>query len=179
MNPYRIADDALLYGAEKLLQGWNWTTGRSKESLLNTIYPIGLWLVIQNEPKWRVTGIPIGMALNSMLCKAEKNIEGTDTKDPLVEGLHYFSKPLGLFFLSNFVMQNSPPNPDRAYYFEETIGSGLLLAYYYLIRTENIPPRKNVLARAKDKISELSRVRTPALTPNTISPQIPLEEKLL
>lgn len=176
-NPIKSAaqyfDDTMMYGAEKTLKAWNFTTGKTKADLANLLvksggaivatgmtiseplaFPIGLWTLHST--------MNLGKTYNKM-DKLEREAAKQGLKDINVEKAKKFFKgimplvmcitPPSLALSIDFMKNNLP---------QKAIGQlGIFAGIFpvafsgYVIRADDLPPGKNLFQRIGDKIEDI------------------------
>jgi hypothetical protein len=171
VNLYNKIDDTLVYGAQKVAEAWNWTTGKTKKDLANSILTItpvlkgGAFLFDFGL----VTGgviIPVCIYYSLREQKINREQEILEKKssesgamiDPYFERIHKFQGKIDLSLGGGVAIINQ----GRTLAF---VGVGLMLEGFshYVMRGDYLPPRKNVLSRAKDKLTDM--LKRPQLAP--------------
>ncbi|MBP7708764.1 hypothetical protein KA107_03690 [Candidatus Pacearchaeota archaeon] len=182
---YEKFDDGVMSVVNKGVRVWNWTTGRTKADLANTLVytggaavPAGCFI-----RGWPVAGSILaaiylpGSIFSSKANKKYEELEVTAMEkglmDQRVENRKEDSRKLGNQIGAIGIIQIYPNVVPTL---EKTIGdytcfSGMeaIALSYYVMRADYLPPRKNVLSRAKDKLVELlnqaEQVPQPAMVP--------------
>ncbi len=167
MNPIKKAyekfDDAVMSGVNKGVRAWNWTTGKTKTDLANSLLIGG---AVMNSASSLVT-TPINIAFvyffkrnNDRIEEAEKISSETKTLDPLTEAYKNYSYPLlgslGLLISASgaIIAYNSEKEDSIVKCSLTSIGEFMWGASFYVMRANPLPPRKSAFSRAKDKLSE-------------------------
>lgn len=162
---YEKTDNALMYGVNKGVKAWNWTTGKTKTNLANsllTVAPVfeGAGLLSINPV---IGGIMIPMYLlvshlNQKRNKEQEILEKKAAESQVMlnpeNSYEKSNKKFGLLFAGSAVLNAIPGGRSendtlRAVF---GIGIGLRSASHYVMRADYLPPRKNVLSRAKDRL---------------------------
>ncbi|MBI2629754.1 hypothetical protein HYW76_01505 [Candidatus Pacearchaeota archaeon] len=166
---YENLDNFLLYSAEKAVHAWNWTTGKTKADLANLfcdmkaitfsigaissgplagilVTPIVLYAIHRNQLGQRDIEKLEVEALNSSALNHEVVKYKSDCKAASAIGLSFFSCLELLSFIN-------PKEAEKYHLF----GAGMLFnsASCYVMRTDYLPPRKSVVKRAKEKLTEM------------------------
>ncbi len=169
---YRGIDGLLMYGANKFVHSWNWTTGRTRAELADLLLLSGSATLIaksfQDGP-WGVgtSCVFYGLghsyaALNNLeIDKLEEVSSANGMKHPTVELFkhiyRYYGPSLLVVGALSLATPSTWPNGDSRTG-EKIVGVAAITAcgiHAYVMRADNLPPRKNVLSRAKDRLAEL------------------------
>lgn len=171
-------DEKLLYAANKAVHAYNWVTGGTKSELANGVLSLGL---ISFAAAGFVTGIPGGIIGSALILKGaheeqkenirfdnleektkEKeclNIEVEARKEFLKERIPYQLAVAGVLgvtsVISSFGGQDTPNLEAELVATYGSISMALWSFSDYVMRTNPMPPRKNVFARAKDRLVEI------------------------
>lgn len=176
---YDAVDDTIMYGVNKIVRGYNWTTGGTKAELANgfltgatVALPVGILLI--NPILGCVT---TGIVLPIIHYKQERNVEiekkevsalNRSSFDTDVEGYKERARASGEFNLGLSVINecgglliDSYPNILLG------MGCGLGALDCYVMRAENLPPRRNCLKRGAEKLKDIvsSYSPKPAVVP--------------
>ena len=157
-------DDALMYAVNKGVKAWNYTTGRTKKDLANsllTVAPIfeGAGFINMNP----VLGVLLaGCFLHSshrdqkFNNKFEIIEEKAKEKGVLLPPEYYtLNKTQGYGFVVLAGVQTSLGySTDNVGCYIVGIGHNLRALSNFVMCAEDLPPRKNVFVRAKNKIKE-------------------------
>ncbi len=169
MKYYDKLDDFIMAGVNAGVKAWNWTTGRTKGDLATILQLSGFALmgtgIMTESPQ---TNSPLlAFCISGALCSyldnrnidakemtaTEKNCLDLDVEKSKSTSRKYLA-PLpclvGLHFISLSYSKNKG-------YFGIPLGIGMNLwgAGVYVSRADYLPPRKNVISRASDRIREL------------------------
>ncbi len=191
MGLYKKFDDAVMYCVNKGVKAWNWTTGGTKTSLANgmlSLAPIpaslgNIWFIIQNQNflKDFIIGIATsGMFLYSYYHKKRNSKQETEELKALKDGLKLpdfkYNRENKIFgFWWTFGVNSigiTKCLEDEKYFGDDAVTgmgmtTGSLYGFsHYVMRAENLPPRKNVLSRTADKIREKLAERKLQPSPN-------------
>ncbi len=191
---YGSFDAALMYGVNKGVHAWNWTTGRTKGDLANlfsilgcatmtagNFIPLGLISPLISLP-WAYFGYR-DYFQNKNIERLEKRALDKGLLDLEVEGFKLKSAFVGPVFLgiSGFasahkaIMDYRTEDSKKTESDHETssfssmlinIGISLYGLQFYVMRADYLPPRKNVLQRTADKLADI--VRNYRLKPGTV-----------
>ena len=182
---YGKLDDGIMYGVNKAVHAWNWTTGRPKEDLANI--SLGLGGIAISNSFLEDGNFPFAV-LSALVCipamktnywqgTRERELMKKGLKCPKVEKLKSMDERMGpvqiIFGLYGRGMETSLGDDSHF-----STGFFLYAAQSYIMRADPLPPRKNVLSRAKDKISEALKTRAPMPMPGPAMVPIPLEQRL-
>lgn len=182
---YEKLDNAIMYGADKAAHAWNWTTGRTKANLANKLLAIAPILEISGTVLIAIPTAaffaPFSLYFSHDVQKRNIQYEKLEEKaaenqiiNSEVESYKQASKKFGYlitlpaaFDYSFFMLsynQNKYPSLGFA---SRTTGFFLRSVAFHIMRTHYLPPRKNCLSRAKDKLAEIlqERVLRPAPAP--------------
>ena len=164
---YDAVDDTVMYGVNKMVRGYNWTTGGTKAELANgflvgatVTIPVGILLI--NPVFGSVFTL---IALPSIHYKQKKNveIERKEAKaferglcDIDVEEYKERNRVSGefniAFSVSNGYFGLSPNNEPNILV---GMGCGLFALDIYVMRADNLPPRKNCFKRGAEKLKDI------------------------
>lgn len=178
---YNVLDDAIMFGVNGGVHLWNWTTGRTKRDLA-TLMNIGgfTFATAGNYFFHPAAGAIAALAFgyyNYTLFRMNKMFEKDERENANNEflSLHLeFGKKLyeSAGFCQNnygvvlFWLANEVNDPNVSSYFS-SVATGICLTgtAAYVMRADSLPPRKNVLSRAKDKLVDIVREhrREPAI----------------
>jgi len=181
---YQKLDDGLMYLANKAVKGYNWTTGRTKADLANEcitcaaiLFPTGSFMF--SNLFGGIISAPIILSahyeqLDNKKIEALENIANERRcLDPKVESYKQrcsFWGPTQLFFSGTVV----PTNVNSLILNIALFNSA---ASNYVMRADNLPPRKNCFARGWDELKKhlAERKLQPAYVTNS---RLPLEGML-
>jgi len=177
---YEGVDSTLMYGANKAVQAWNWTTGRTKSDLANLLMDgfaiTGSAGQIVLGPQ-AVVGVPVFLGIahisqkeNIKIDKLEQESAEEGMRHLKVERSKELHKEVGPL---KGIMGIALLFPIQSYNIKIKGGSALCASAFafwgasdYIMRTDYLPPRKNVLRRAKDKLKEMVEAyQQPGLLP--------------
>ena len=141
---------------------WNWTTGRTKKDLANGLLTVAPILEISGVSLIHpLASIPYLMFLvNSHQSQQDnerlekKEINALNSGCLLNESEYLNKKRSGILYGGLSAIWFAPGGTTELGIIEGT-GFGLRSLSHYVMRAEYLPPRKNVLSRAKDKLSEI------------------------
>ena len=183
VNGYKFIDDSIMYGVDKTVRGYNWVTGGTKDELANNMISTGVILgsvgSVMSEPiSGYLVAIPCclfygykSQKINTLQVELERKALERRCVSLEVESLKKGDKFFGPAMISLATIFG--PYHDQRLYQEQQIGLsirsagwGIFGLSYYIMRTDNLPPRKNVFSRAADMLGELfDEFRKPALQP--------------
>lgn len=174
-------DEGILYCVNRAVHAWNWTTGRTRADLANLLQTggviagsLGMILSMAIDKRYFESFVyPLilfggahfvqrkNMEIDGLELKAlekeAKSIEVEEFKYNCKFG-GYFTPPLAVIPL----LSNGKELDWGHLYGVMCLSLGVA---FQVMRADYFPPRKNVLARAKDKLAEMLRAyqRKPAL----------------
>lgn len=171
MNLYDRLDEEIMKGVNAGVRTWNWTTGRTKGDLANILEFSGYALMSSGllaESPEHILPVTLIVIPSSACCYiGNKNIDDREIKayekqclDPKVEKqkktLLKYCAPLCSLVGFEFIGLAHSENKD---YFGIPFGIGLNLcsAGFYVMRADYLPPRRNVLSRAIDKVKKWAK----------------------
>ncbi|MBM3234405.1 hypothetical protein FJZ19_04920 [Candidatus Pacearchaeota archaeon] len=187
---FKKLDDIVMKGVNAGVHAWNWTTGRGKADLSNLLFAGGMiasdaGLIIASN--YLIAGLLIplqGIAIPSCIL-TNKKVEKSEMKalnsgalDPGIEKIKYLCKFFGyttgiISVAATAITQFSPvdleKNPNS---YNKQIGSlitgagGLMMgSAFQVMRSDYLPPRKNVVRRAYERASEYAKKLSEAIQP--------------
>jgi len=173
-----------MYTANKAVHAWNWTTGKTKVELANTMSGMALALegVGFSQHGWATAGFVIPLlalnsfqnfSINKRIGKAEERAKEKEGLDPYAEHMkQFYKKTLGPLWLGASTFQALPPRTPYASSFI-VAGHAMRAGQFYVMRADSLPPRKNCVKRGiewgKKKLEDLAdAVRTPVPQPVTV-----------
>jgi hypothetical protein len=166
LKSYLKADQFLVDRASEAVKAWNWTTGRTRAELADVLNVAGNILAGFGHPSHMVIGGPHIICFHYLNNGADENDRRKKNGDALHEWiedsrfLYKISAPamtsLGILIAS------TPTSPQDVEFGLGGLGVGLSS---YVMRADYQAPRKNVLARAKDKLEEMARNWQPLRQP--------------
>lgn len=169
---YGAVDGALMYGANKAVRSWNWTTGETKAELANGMLGVASVLECSGAFAWSallgsivlpfsLVGTHIYQLVNencennevkSLESKA-KNVEAEDYKKSCeFDGSFYaFLAAGGLSAGGTIGLENKSGTTSVL------AGTGIAFrgASCYVMRTDYLPPRKNCVRRGLEKLEKV------------------------
>ena len=173
---YQKIDDSLMYLARKGTSAWNWTTGMTKVDLANTILTTGAVLestgfILAYNPLTFVA-VPIILICTNSVQKANKKLERLEIEaadkqalHPAVEANKEICETMGPAILASSAINydlsytffsHSPPAYDGGVItFSLATYYLAISASFYVMRTDYLPPRKDFVIRAKEKLEKL------------------------
>jgi len=180
-NPLTIIDKSLLKIAGDVTYAYNWATGKQKSDLANKLLTVAPILesvgVFYEANELGHTGVYtlafIGTLLslgvshflqkeNLKMQKLENDALEKNCKNIETEKYFEFNKGMGAMYASVGTLLFYIPSLSN-----DIAGSGIGIRSlsHYVMRTENLPPRKNVLSRAKDRIEKYFEETEPLSEP--------------
>jgi hypothetical protein len=196
---YEKLDEGIMYGVNKGVKAWNWTTGKDKCDLSNYLLDFSLIpfclgaFSSKNFINYPLIPIQAGLV---HLCQKE-NIQTQKKEDRALEkGLKFI--PNKVYETTGFVLGVFSGIYFSASSFGEDSGNKIIDALWgltalslslshYVMRAENLPPRKSAFKLAKEKLIELYEKYKPSPSPvpqpafgfvRTSSPRKTLEDNL-
>jgi hypothetical protein len=163
-NFYEKLDSALVYGANKLVQTWNWTTGSTKATLGNCLVLTAPFFecygYYKGVPEASAILMPasiiLGLATSMMNFRQER--EEIRVRDKMVKATYHYDKVnegAGVISGLTGVGVSIPCGNENDIYWETVaIGNGLRSLSHCVMRADPVLPRKNCLSRGLDKLSE-------------------------
>jgi len=168
INSIQKLDDALLYGAQKAVNTWNWTTGGTKVGLANKLLSVAPIVETAGQFAFdEILGILTGSVyiivshycqkFNQRQQQYEELAEKSDALDIAVETVYKPSqKRIGGHSLALAGVLTS------CYALTDNIGSvfvgggnAIRSSSHFIMRTDSPKPRKNCVSRGVDKLSEM------------------------
>jgi len=165
---YDAVDNTIMYGVNKMTKGYNWTTGGTKTELANGLlvdaavaFPTGIFLF--NPVLGRVITLVI---LPSIHYKQKRNVEIEKKESKALEkGLldlevEIYKKRNRENAELNLMLSGINEGIGLSLHSNESnilvgIGCGLSALDGYVMRADNLPPRKNCLSRGMDNLKEI------------------------
>jgi hypothetical protein len=188
---YEKLDEGIMYGVNKVVQAWNWTTGKTKEDLANPILAVGGILGVQAYldldriiSATLLAGATIGiMQINSKLGSCEREYSDQGLKCHCGERQKDINSTMApaILVISGLGELATSQTENSGIYSNIHKGFALAAASMYVMRADSLPPRKSVFVRAKDKIAEAARnIEMPVPEGGTamVPIPIPLEQRL-
>ena len=160
---YEAVDNGLMYLTNKAVGAWNWTTGGTKADLANFLLSAsGVCAssgIILRNPYFSPFAAGY-LVYCHVIQNLNKDMEQKEVAALEHEMLSYRveNRKRDASFLGPFDLSLTASNQLMVQDIPSTFigaGLGLLGASYYVVRADCIPPRKNVLRRAKDKLEEI------------------------
>jgi len=170
---YDSLDNYLMGGANNAVQAWNWTTGKTKTDLANLVlnattitynsafalrHPA---LLLLSAPIF-FPAIHIEQKQNIKQDKLEQKAAESGLKDISAELMKTGRKFAGsskVGFSGTYVPLYMMENPENISGKISAAIMGISFALWasadYIMRVDYLPPRKNCLSRAKDKLKEI------------------------
>jgi len=171
---YNKLDNALMYGVNKTVQAWNWTTGRTKADLASLQIVSGSVLFntlsCVDNPRSLIFGIPLSTLvifyMNHEFKQSEKKEVDAlekEARDLSVEKEKRRYQTLG--YICNFLGMVKIPRMPLYALSDISLGSS-----FYTMRAEYLPPRKDCVRRGLEKLAKtLDKITAPAPEPALIS----------
>lgn len=180
MTLYEKFDRVMQAGANKIVGGWNWTTGRTKSELANLLNIAG-WasvsggLILTGAVGYML--LPLNVCFSYGNAKLFKDIEKIEERNKDSEALDLevisdrnlnklsagINLGLGItdFAYSKYLPDDERnPNRSASHLLLET-GFSLMALSYYVMTAENLPPRKNCISRGLDYLVDTIRTMSP------------------
>ncbi|MBS3079142.1 hypothetical protein J4218_03405 [Candidatus Pacearchaeota archaeon] len=174
-NPIRSIDDALTSEANAAVHTWNFTTGRTRSDLSTLLMAVGSSVLIANSIANSMAYpnnlpelvIPVYSAwtagkaiLDPRIEKQEVAAADRQMKDFNVESYKIGQKicgyAVGYIAASILFLSTQDSNPDTSQSsLLKSIGDGLIAASLLITSADSLPPKKNILSRAYDKLNDL------------------------
>jgi hypothetical protein len=163
--------DALVYGAQKVAEAWNWGFGKTKKDLANsilTVTPVLTGGAFLFDVGLLIGGIIIPLHIYSSLREQKinrkqeilekKSSESGAMMDPYFEKTQKSKGIVDLSIGSGAAIINQ----GRTLAF---VGVGIMLEGFshYVMRGKYLPPKKNVFIRATNKLTDM--LKRPQLAP--------------
>lgn len=158
-NLYWDFDMKAVYLAQKSVNAWNWTTGKRKADLANTLYKIsgvvdtGSFLFSQ-IPELAIPWGFVSLMFIPLTCDLHKLLEKTE--DQIAKGGNKIDSYSGMRAISNLNLVGMAALPIVLpdFFPKEGIAAGMGLRAFaaYVMRADNPSAGKNVFSRAKDKL---------------------------
>lgn len=189
-------DDIVMKGVNAGVHAWNWTTGRGKADLANLLnisggLTINTGFILQRDYLSTSIFLPTMIFVSYKLGRANKSVEKSEINainsqalDIEVEDNKRVYKFVGysigilsaIFLPINIfkpvdLQENPHAYTDKIGSLIVNAGNFMLASSHQVMRADCLPPRKNCISRAADKISEYaakvkeSFAPQPALTP--------------
>lgn len=162
---YQKFDGAVMYGVNKGVHAWNWTTGKTKADLANsllTVAPVleGVGVMMINPVMGAVSAAM--MLFISHYMQVRNKEQETLEEDALKKGLllnpgnvyERFNEIVGPMYGAFSGVHSSMGEPNGLVI---GVGHGVRASSCYVMRADYLPPGKNVVDRVKDKLTDLVR----------------------
>lgn len=185
---YQWLDDSLMAGANYSVRAYNWTFGGTKVELANHMLSTGVVVssvscmlrevvsgVLLDLPAFLLFGHIFQIA-NSKYGKCERNAIDKGFLDPVSE--EYKNKTCRIMGPCVYMTVPIQYITPREYWdvggnvadFGASLGFGIVGSSFYVMRADDLPPRKNVFSRLADRAVELyDEYRKPTLRPARVS----------
>jgi len=183
----KVADKPLMYCANKAVQAWNWTTGRTRGDLAKASMVLGMTSlatgVLALSPD--ANGVLFSCIIGGMTCgsvgaynyiqHAENNASKAGCLDYNAEDLKLslkkmcnnveFVSPLAYGAIGSQIC-DAENSFDTTALIMKAAGFAIGFSSAFIMRADNLPPRKNCLKRGLDYLAEkLDSLKQPALSP--------------
>ena len=176
----KVVDNGIMFIANKSVSAYNWTTGGTKANLANgllTVAPIMESSASYEKPALALINGVIWI-FNSHVSQ-ERNLFTEERESRAMEGgmldysalvytniniiLGYGHLASGIFISQILVNENWNSLSSSFFFAGQTIRA----ASHFVMRTDYLPPKKNILSRTKDKLTDLveSYRKQPELSP--------------
>ena len=172
---YRAIDNAIMRGVNGGVRAWNWTTGRTKADLANTMLTIAPilesvgWINLSQTIGICMTGLCLSHSHhyqkeNIKMEEMESKALSIGAMDLEVEKYKSTAHPQPLLWIVTAALfvandhKNGSIVPDRTQTdYCTALGSTIRAGSLYVMRADYLPPQKNILSRAADRTRELLR----------------------
>lgn len=169
MNLYEKLDSALMEGVNSGVRAWNWTTGRTKADLANLLLGVTpildsmSQLVEPNPSKYAMLALLLSTSSiyahyqqkrNSAMEKIEAKALESNAKSMDVERYNQNNKGFQCPYwmgLGGVLTAMPSKNCSNQFIGASDVMRGLS---FYVMRADYLPPKKNCLSRAMDKVSD-------------------------
>lgn len=182
---YKEFDNAVMYGVNKGFKAWNWTTGQTKTDLACDLHKLGSIGISAGSWCFNDSGLvgtlfTFGSLLTSHRTEQNfRDMEKKETKavsdgmiDLKVEDFNKKAGYTGVFNLvvglaQYFVLGKAIERGEIKDGYQYLMPAGFCLwsAANYVVRADNLPPRRNVLSRAKEGLLDKINNSRPSLVP--------------
>ena len=184
-NPLQYVDDTIMYGVNKGVHAWNWTTGRTKADLANEMLTVAsvsesLGAIFMG----RIAPIAFIMVAPSMLFFSHF-AQKINTKQEKLEEEALENEALSLdaklnnnshkanayLWLSGSTFQYAPKETDYNANLGLGTGHALRSLSHFVMRADYLPPRKSCVRRGLESLAKMykeSKLK-PAIEPIPIS----------
>jgi len=166
---YEQFDKGIMKCVNSGMRAWNWTTGRTKVDLANSMLFVAPMIESTGVALYSTSLLPviaplffgaslIYMHLNKNVEKAEEKASENRAMSTIVldrEKISKFCTPV-LFSISgseSFLGYVGEGSANNGYWL--SLGFGMRGFSEYVMRADSLPPRKNVLSRAKDGLIDM------------------------
>lgn len=199
---YELVDDSLMYLANKAVQGYNWTTGRTKADLANKMLFVAPILESQGvfnfHPLAAMFFVPLSIYGSHRTQKKNISIEKKEAsalnKGVLdLEVINYKDKLKGDALVSGsgaFLWLNCAERVSSGYFIQgepaqlmnlcTSLGCLCRTTADFVMRADYLPPRKSAFKRAKEKLTEILKeieLNPPIPVPQPAFVPIPIEAR--
>jgi hypothetical protein len=174
MSLVEKVDEILMAGATKTARAWNWTTGRTKADLANTLVYCGGALISVVVARANPDVGPL-VALGTIYISYDIGKSNKRRETAEVKALESNQKSLAVETWKDVAKVAGPimlglGGVLTAIVGKESIKDGAIIGAYtgsltastYIMRTEYLPPCKSVFARAADKMKAAFATPQPA-----------------
>jgi len=158
-------DDTVMYGVNKAVHAWNWTTGETKADISNNLLTIAP--IVENSgfamyfPHMLLFSLPALLSISHVQQIKNKRIEKLEVKalengmrDIEVEEYKTTLKGDGYYWGAASGIHVLIPMDDEGTVIAG-IGMGIRGLGCHVMRADYLPPRKNVFSRAKDRLADI------------------------
>ncbi|HLC54911.1 MAG TPA: hypothetical protein VJJ75_00090 [Candidatus Nanoarchaeia archaeon] len=175
-NPFKTIDMHVMDGVNQIAHAWNWTTGRTKSDLARICYIsypgiISGGFFLNRNYFLSALWAAHWLLLTPRLCKISSDLEKRENESiekgamdigiPVRKNIIKFTG----YALASITLANSlvPYSHSSEESFPEgkdgllTAGLAVNALGYFINLADPLPPRKHVLARAKDKLVDMIR----------------------
>lgn len=170
-NFYQRIDNSIMKGVNKAVRAWNWTTGRTKADLANTIVVAGMasTLTAAFLDKSYLTASAVDIGFGTLLVMINKHIEKLEKEavernalDINAEKYKSFYKVFGPFNVGITIPSLISQNPHIGFTRKLSYLGGTFFGIQaYIMRADYLPPRKSAFAIGWEKAKEWLRTPVP------------------
>jgi hypothetical protein len=171
-NLYQKADEKIMVGVNRVVRAWNWTTGRTKADLANTMVVTSTIVditssFVDGRGNYMAGGLcmvvmaPYIIRRNKEFEKKEKKAFEKNALDSSIESAKDYCKIYGPVVEVASAMFFLPPSYPAAHMWG--VGNSIWGSQLYILRADYLPPRKNALARGWERTKALLRNPIPQL----------------
>ena len=169
LRTYQELDNGLIDLANKSIEMYNWTTGKTKANLANKLQMIAPVFetisFLPALPDYSLVSMATFASIlssyfvqkwNSKLEDRELSALESRMQDPHVYYMMKYYERLGIilgsFSLYAFIMDYFKPGESLNIF---AIGMAARAASYYIMRSDNLPPRKGMVKRTLEKLDDI------------------------